>query len=63
MKIYSIEVLTDAGRRVVKLGAPIEIEPNGAMPMHFRGLTEVLWGVICEVATNAAALAPPKAQA
>ena len=50
MKIYSIEVETDAGRRTVKLAAPLEIDATGDMPKPFRGLTEVLWDVLREVA-------------
>lgn len=61
MKIYSIEVQTDLGRRVVQLAAPIDIDPIGDMPPQLRSLTEVLWGVVCEVATNAPV--PPKAEA
>lgn len=51
VKIYLIEVETDAGRRVVKLAAPIEVDATAeVMPAHFRGLTEVLWNVVREVA-------------
>jgi hypothetical protein len=63
MKIYSMEVQTDLGRRVVQLAAPIDIDPTGAMPPHFRSLTEVLWGVLCEVAANAPVPTTPKAEA
>lgn len=63
MKIYSIEVQTDLGRRVVQLAAPIYIDPTGDMPSQFRSLTEALWGVLCGVAANAPALIPPKAEA
>jgi len=63
VKIYSIEVQTDLGRRVVKLAAPIDIDPVGDMSLQFRSLTEVLWGVLCEVAANAPVLTTPKAQA
>jgi hypothetical protein len=62
MKIYLIEVETDAGRRVVKLAAPIEIDATAeAMPVPFRGLTEVLWNVVREVARQNPQV--PKAQA
>ena len=40
MKIYSIEVMTELGRRVVELTAPIEVEPSGAMAPPFRSLHE-----------------------
>ncbi len=46
MKIHSIEVVTDVGRRVIKLGAPLDVSPRegDVMPPHFRSLTELLWG-------------------
>lgn len=61
VKIFSIEVETDAGRRVVKLAAPIEVDARGDMPAHFRSLTEFLWGVLREVARQAPEV--PKAEA
>ena len=65
MKIYAIEVETDLGRRVVKLSAPMDVAPVGDMPPQFRSLTDVLWGVVCEVAAKGAELAAaaPKAEA
>ena len=65
MKIITIEVDTDLGRRVVQLAAPIDVEPIGDMPPLFRSLTEMLWGVIREVASQGPALAAaaPKAEA
>lgn len=63
MKIYSIEVQTDLGRRVVQLAAPIDIDPTVDMPQQFRSLTEVLWGVVCEVAASAPVPTTPKAEA
>lgn len=63
MKIYSIEVETDVGRRMVKLAAPIDINPAGDMPPHFRGLTEVLWGLVREVAAQAPSSTVSKAEA
>jgi hypothetical protein len=63
VKIYSIEVQTDLGRRVVKLDPPINVDPTGTMPPPFRSLTELLWGVVCEVADNAQVPTPPKAEA
>ena len=56
MKIKSIEVDTDAGRRTVQLTAPIDVDPTGEMPPPFRSLTDLLWKVLCEVAAK-----PPKA--
>jgi len=65
MKIYSIEVETDLGRRVVQLSAPIDVDPRSDMPPHFRSLTEALWGVLQQVAVHSAELAAsvPKAEA
>lgn len=65
MKIYSIEVETDLGRRVVQLSAPLDVDPRVEMPPHFRALTEVLWGVLQQVAINGSELAAaaPKAEA
>lgn len=51
MKIRSIEVDTDLGRRVVQLSSPLDVDPAGDMPPHFRSLTEALWGVLREFAT------------
>ena len=63
MKIYSMEVQTDLGRGVVQLAGPLEIDPTGVMPPHFRSLTEVLWEVLCGVASQGSALAGSKAEA
>lgn len=52
MKIYSVEVQTDLGRRVVRLEPPLDIDPPGTMPPQFRSLAELLWGVLCEYSTN-----------
>lgn len=58
MKIYSIEVQTDLGRRVVQLDTPLDVDPPGPMPPQFRSLSELLWGVLCEFSTNPPAPAP-----
>ena len=63
MKIYSIEVETDLGRRVVQLSAPLDVEPLGEMPQQFRSLTELLWDVLHQVALQGPALSGPKAEA
>jgi len=63
MKIYSIEVETDLGRRVVQLSGPLDVEPLGDMPSHFRSLTELLWNVLREVAIQQPALTKPNAEA
>lgn len=57
-----IEVDTDAGRRVVKLAAPIEVDATvEVMPRHFRDLTEILWNVVREFARQPPQV--PKVQA
>lgn len=61
MKVYSIEILTDAGRRVISLAAPLEVEALGDMPPPFRSLTEALWALLREVAAQA--LEAPKVEA
>lgn len=65
MKIYSIEVETDLGRRVVQLSAPIDVDPHSEMPPQFRSLTEMLWKIVHQVAIQAPELAEalPKAEA
>ncbi len=63
MKIYSVEIETDLGRRVVQLAGPLDVEPQGDMPSSLRALTEILWRVLCEVAAQAPALSVPKAEA
>jgi len=63
MKILSLEVNTDLGRRVIQLGAPIDVDPQGEMSPIFRGLTELAWKVICEVAADPQAYSPPKTEA
>ena len=63
MKIFTIEVMTDSGRRCVKLAAPIDVDTRGDMPLHFRSLTEVLWGLLREVAAQEPASTEPRAEA
>ena len=63
MKIYSIEVETDLGRRVIKLSAPIDVDARGDMPKVFRSLTELLWDSVRNVAAMGRHLTPPKAEA
>ena len=65
MKIYSIEVETDLGRRVVQISAPLDVDPLGDMPPHFRSLTELLWNVLRQAAIQSSELAAaaPKAEA
>lgn len=67
MKINSIEVDTDHGRRVLQLSPPLEVDVTGEMPAALRSLTtDVLWGILQQVAIHGpelAALASPKAEA
>ena len=52
VKVRSIGVSTDLGRRVVQLGAPMDIDARGDMPPPFRSLTEILWGLLREISTQ-----------
>lgn len=65
MKIYSIEVGTDLGRRVVQIAAPFDVDLSGDMPPQFRSLTEMLWNVMRQIENQSAELAAfaPKAEA
>ena len=63
MRIYSMEVETDLGRRVVQLSAPLDVDPQVEMPALFRSLTEMLWRVLCDVAAQGSSLTPPKVEA
>lgn len=63
MKIFSMEIETDLGRRVVQLAAPLDVEPRGDMPAPFRSLTDLLWTVLCEVAAESPAFVAPKVEA
>lgn len=63
MKIKSIEVDTDLGRRVVEISPPLDVDPTGEMPPNFRSLTELLWNVLRQVAAQPLALTAPKAEA
>lgn len=62
-QIASIEVQTDLGRRLVKLAAPIDVEPTDDMPPQFRSLTELLWGVLRDAAIRPLAPTTPNAEA
>jgi hypothetical protein len=63
VKIYSIEVQTNLGRRVIKLAAPMDVDARGDMPPPFRSLTEMLWGLLREIAIQAPSSTVPKAEA
>jgi hypothetical protein len=65
MKINSIEIDTDLGRRVIQISPPLDVDPSGDMPVPFRSLTDLLWSVLCQVASQGAAIAAaaPKAEA
>lgn len=65
MKIYSMEVQTVVGRRVVQLAAPLLVDPVGTMPPNFGSLTQMLWEVLCGTVEHAPlfAAAAPKVEA
>ena len=65
MKIFSLTIETDLGRRTVQLSPPVDVEPFGDMPSKFRSLTAMYWKMICEIAAQGSALAAaaPKAEA
>jgi len=63
MKIQSIEVDTDLGRRVVQLSPPLEVDPTGGMPLPFRSLIELLWNVVHQVAVAGPSFSVPKTEA
>jgi hypothetical protein len=65
MKIFTIEVETDLGRRVIQLAAPIDVDPLGDMPVRFHDLIGMLWGAMHGIALQGPALAAlaPKAEA
>lgn len=65
MKIYSIEIETDHGRRVAQFAAPIDVDPLGSMPPQFRTFPDLLWSILQQVAINGTDLAAtaPKAEA
>ena len=65
MKIFTITVETDLGRRTVQLSPPVDVDPVGDMPPKFRSLTEKFWNIICDIAAQgpAIAAAAPKAEA
>ena len=62
MKIYSVEVQTDAGRRVVQLSAPLEVDTDQDMPGSFQSLMGMLWKLMQEAAAGRVP-EPPKARA
>jgi hypothetical protein len=66
MKIKSIEVETDFGRRHIQLTAPIDVDPTSEVPpAQFRSLTDLLWNVLRQVAIQSPQLAAtaPKVEA
>ncbi len=62
-KIACVSVETNLGRRVVKLSAPIDVDPRGDIPPHFRSLIEMLWGLLREVAAQRPSPTSPRAEA
>jgi hypothetical protein len=63
MKIRSVEVETDLGRRVLQLSPPLDLDPTDEMPAPFRSLTEVIWAVLRDYARQAPVPTTPKAEA
>jgi hypothetical protein len=63
VKIKSIEVDTDLGRRIVQISPPIDVDPTGEMPSHFGSLIELLWNVMRQVATDQKTFSAPKVEA
>jgi hypothetical protein len=63
VKIRSVEVETDLGRRVVQLSPPLDLDPTNEMPAPFRSLTEVIWAVLRDYALQTPSPTTPKAEA
>ena len=63
MKICSIEIETDLGRRVVQLSPPLEVDPTQEMPQPVRSLTELLWNILRDTALQGSELTTPKVEA
>ena len=63
MKIKSIEIDTDLGRRVFQMSPPIDVDLAGEMPPPIRSLPELVWNLLCQIAAEGPALNAPKAEA
>jgi hypothetical protein len=63
VKISSLTVETDLGRRVVQFSPPLNVELQEEMPPEFRTLPELLWRMLCEVAAQGPSLTPLKVEA
>jgi hypothetical protein len=64
MKINSIEVDTDLGRRTVQLSPTIDVDPTGDMPTHFlQAFTELLWNLMQQFARESSTFSAPKVEA
>lgn len=65
MKIHSIEVQTDLGRRFFQISPPLDVDLTSEMHPHFRSFTEALWNKLREIAILGPAIATmsPKAEA
>lgn len=65
MKIYSIEVDTDHGRRTFQFSPPLDVDPRGAIPPQVQSFPGLLWKLVQQLAVNGAELAAsaPKAEA
>jgi hypothetical protein len=65
MKINQIEVITDAGRRVVQFSPPLDVDPTGDMPPQMQSLSQLVWDCLQKAAVHGASIAQiaPKAEA
>lgn len=63
MKILSVEVETEHGRRAVKLAVPVDIDSHGDMTPTFQALTNVLWGLVREIDAQHPSPTTPMAEA
>lgn len=65
MKINQIEIVTDAGRRVVQFSPPLDVDPTGDMPPQMQSLNKLVWDCLQKAAVHGAHLVQraPKAEA
>lgn len=46
MKIKSVEIDTDFGRRIIQISPPLEVDPASSMPEYFPTLIAMLWEML-----------------
>jgi len=65
MKIYSIEIETDHGRRTFGFSPPLDVDPRGEIPPQVHSFPGLLWNLVQQIAVNGAEMAAsaPKAEA